>query len=72
MKGRELAQDQATRTVTSIKYLPRAELSPFIKLWSLFVIITEFILLHWGFQSYRNRVSGDLLQDGLDSFSDQN
>lgn len=62
-----MAQDQATRIVTSIKYLPRAELPPFIKLWSLFVIVTEFILLHWGFQLYRNRVSRDLLQDGLDS-----
>lgn len=47
MKGRKLAQDQAAGT--SITYLPRAELPPFIKPWLLFVIITEFILLHWGF-----------------------
>lgn len=49
MKGRELAQDQATRAATSITYLPRAELPPLIKLQSLFVI-TEFLLLRWGFQ----------------------
>lgn len=62
-----MAQDQATGIATSIKYLPRAELPPFIKLWSLSVTITELILLHWGFQLYRNRVSRDSLQDGLDA-----